>query len=86
MTVASAFEAARNFLFYRQTAYRATFQNVPGATVLADLAVFCRACRSTFHKDPYVAGRLDGRREVWLRIQSHLQLTQEQLWKLQSGE
>jgi len=25
---------------------------------------------------------LDGRREVWLRIQQHLQLSEDALWKL----
>jgi hypothetical protein len=29
-----------------------------------------------------VSDRLDGRREVWLRIASHLNLTEEQLWEL----
>ena len=28
---------------------------------------------------------IQGRREVWLRIQNHLQLTPDQLWELYSG-
>ena len=28
---------------------------------------------------------LEGRREVWLRIQNHLNLTQSELWALHSG-
>jgi hypothetical protein len=47
--------------------------------VLADLAKFCRANRSTFHPDPHVAARLDGRREVWLRITQHLNLSTDDL-------
>ena len=86
MTPSELIEATRNFLFRRQTAYRAIFQSPMGGIVLADMAKFCRAGSSTFNPDPYVAARLDGRREVWLRIQNHLQLSQEQLWKLQSGE
>jgi hypothetical protein len=50
--------------------------------VLEDLAKFCRAHESTFHAEERVAGRLDGRREVWLRIQQHLQLSEDALWKL----
>jgi len=86
MTYSEAVTATREFLFKRQSAYRATFTSPVGEIVLADLATFCRAHTSTFHLTPHMAARLDGRREVWLRVQSHLNLTQEQLWKLQSGE
>ena len=72
----------KGFLFGRQQAYIVTFTGVPQEEVLADLASFCRANESTFHPDPRVAANLDGRREVWLRITQHLNLTQEQLWKL----
>jgi hypothetical protein len=53
--------------------------------VLADLAKFCRAHQSTFHPDTHVAARLDGRREVWLRITQHLNLTTDDLYKTASG-
>jgi hypothetical protein len=53
--------------------------------VLKDLARFCRAHESTFDADPRVQANLDGRREVWLRLAHHLQLTPEQLWELYSG-
>lgn len=75
-------EKALAFLKGRQSAYRATFLNPKGEEVLADLALFCRAHKSTAHPDPHMAARLDGRREVWLRIQAHLQLSDEELWKL----
>lgn len=75
-------EKVRTFLKGRQTAYRATFNNPMGEQVLVDLARFCRAHQSTAHTDPNMAARLDGRREVWLRIQAHLQLSDEELWKL----
>jgi hypothetical protein len=81
---AEAIERARTFLWSRRGAYRAVFDlsNARSADVLRDLAKFCRAHASTAHVDPYMAARLDGRREVFLRIQTHLQLTDEQLWQL----
>ena len=66
----------------RRYAYRATFKGPLAETVLADLARFCRAGKSTFHPDPHLAAKLDGRREVWLRIQNNLRLSDEQLWAL----
>ena len=68
-----------DFLGRRRTAYIRTFMCPPGQEVLQDLAKFCRATESTFHADPRVEGRLDGRREVWLRNQRHLNMTNEQL-------
>ena len=37
---------------------------------------------STFNKDPRVQANLDGRREVWLRIQEHLMLTNDEIYEL----
>jgi hypothetical protein len=67
----------------RQRAYQLVF-NRPAdpaiAAVLQDLAVFCRAdetCIIPGDRDrTYV---LEGRREVWLRIRHHIDLTTEQL-------
>lgn len=79
-------ERVRKFLEERRKAYLLTFKPSDNATssdvVLADLARFCRAHKSTGHPDPYAAARLDGRREVWLRIQQHLRLTDDELWHL----
>lgn len=75
-------DKAREFLNGRRAAYRATFLNPRGEEVLADLAAFCRANEPTFDPDPRVHAILEGRREVWLRIQRHLQLTEDQLWDL----
>jgi hypothetical protein len=75
-------ERAKRFLMGRQTAYRVVFDGPKAEEVLVDLAKFCRADQTTFHPDPRIEGRLDGRREVWLRIQHHLQLTPDELWKL----
>jgi len=45
------------------------------------LAAFCRAEETTFNLDPRVHAVLEGRREVFLRIQNHLNLSSEDLWK-----
>lgn len=50
--------------------------------VLMDLAKFCRAHESTYHPDPRIHAQLEGRREVWLRIQGYLQLDLEELYQL----
>lgn len=76
------FEKARDWLNYRSQCYRVTFSGPRADVVLRDLAKFCRAHQSTGHKDPYVAARLDGRREVFIRIQQHMNLSDEELWKL----
>lgn len=69
----------------RRHAYTQTFKGPYGEVVLKDLARFCRAHESTFDPDPRVQSSLDGRREVWLRLQHHLKLTPDQLWELYSG-
>lgn len=76
---------SRAYLRRRQIDYKLTFGNPAGSEVLVDLASFCRANESTFDADPRKAAMLDGRREVWLRIQQHLGLTNEQVFNLFSG-
>lgn len=80
-------QRAWDFLVGRSGAYARLFvlDNRDVRTVLEDLAVFCRAHTSTAHQDPHVAARLDGRREVWLRVQQHLNLDNETLWRLYDG-
>lgn len=75
---------AKEFLRSRALSYKRTFapDDADNTAVLKDLAKFCRALESTFHPDPRIAAQLDGRREVFLRIQQHLQLSTEQLWAL----
>jgi len=69
----------------RRYAYQTTFKGPTAQVVLKDLARFCRAHESTFHADPRAHAMAEGRREVWLRIQSHLNLTTDELWELYSG-
>lgn len=72
----------------RAQAYQRVFLRKGADTdkVLVDLAKFCRAHASTFHVQQSASDRLDGRREVWLRIQHHLQLTDDQLWTLYGNQ
>mgnify|MGYP001449046811 CR=1 FL=1 len=75
-------EVAKDFLRTRAQSYRLTFRGIPAERVLKDLANFCRANESTFHVDPRLEGIMQGRREVWLRIAAHLNMTDEELWSL----
>jgi hypothetical protein len=71
------------FLRYRQAAYRKTFENPEGRKVLADLRRFCRATQPTADVNNVNATfLLEGRREVYLRILSHLHLTEEDVVQL----
>lgn len=74
----------REALNARIGAYSRLFdpKNADARLVLEDLAAFCRAAESTFHPDARVAAQLDGRREVWNRVQQHVQLSHETLWRL----
>lgn len=65
-------------------AYNRVFdrQSVHTAPVLKDLARFCRAHQTTFHPDPRFHAVLEGRREVWLKIEQYLQLSTEEIYEL----
>ncbi len=68
------------FLRQRRAAYAKTFNNPEGQKVLADLRRFCRASQPTADvNNVQTTYLLEGRREVWLRIQAHLKLTDEQV-------
>ena len=79
-------EKAKQFVLSRQYAYRQTFKGPLAEAVLRDLAGFCRANESTFHEDARLHAVAEGRREVWLRIQNHLNLSPADLWRLTSGK
>jgi hypothetical protein len=65
-------------------AYNRVFdkQSVHTTEVLKDLARFCRAHETTFHADPRLHAVLEGRREVWLKIQQYLQLSTAEIYEL----
>ena len=76
-------EKSKLFTFFQERAI--AYSQVFGGkttfthTVVEDLKKFCRATESTFHKDPHTAAYLEGRRDVWLRIEEFLTLNAEQL-------
>jgi hypothetical protein len=78
-------EKLKHLLFRRQYVFRQTFKGPLAHEVLKDLARFCRAFEPTFNVDDRTHALLEGRREVWLRIQNHLNLSPEDLWSLHSG-
>jgi len=67
----------------RRRAYRATFNSIEGRKVLADLRRFCRASVPTADvNNTNVTFLLEGRREVFLRIISHMNLTEDDIFEL----
>lgn len=74
-------EKLRDFYHGHAIAYGRLFdQTSPYTeTVLADLAKFCRANETTFHKDPRIHAALEGRREVWLRIKEFITMNADEL-------
>lgn len=76
---------ADEFLKQRQRAYQLAFTSPAGQEVLRDLMKFCRTFESCFHPDPRLHAVLEGRREIWLRIEQHLNLPHAELYKLYTG-
>jgi hypothetical protein len=85
MSIVETVQKTLNFLRRRKQNYQLAFMSPAGQEVLQDLIQFCRADRTCFDPDPRIHAALEGRREVWLRIQQHLGLTAEQLLVLYSG-
>jgi hypothetical protein len=77
--------ATLDFLRHRKRSYQLAMMSPAGQDVLRDLAKFCRADRSCFDADPRLHAVAEGRREVWLRIQQHLNLSSEELFVLYGG-
>ncbi len=67
----------------RKRAYQIAF-NAKNGILLDDMARFCRADRSCFDPDPRIHALLEGRREVYLRIREHLDLTVEELFEIKT--
>lgn len=67
----------------RARAYKTVFKGPAGRTVLADLRRFCGATRLSFQPgDPQATALREGRREVWLRIQGYLKLSDDDIYRL----
>lgn len=77
-------DAVKRLILGRQFAYNQVFdpENQYTKTVLKDLAKFCRAHETTFSGDPRLHATLEGRREVWLRIQEYLRLNVDEIYEL----
>lgn len=77
-------EKIKNLIRTRSFAYHQVFspEHKYVATVLKDLSKFCRAHETTFHQDPRVHAVMEGRREVWLRIQEYLKLHVDEIYEL----
>lgn len=79
------YDKVLSYLRNRKKSYQLTFkfENPAGRMVLEDLASFCRANEScVMPGDHDRTLLLEGRREVWLRLQQHLNLSPEQLSQL----
>ena len=74
-----------DFVRLRKRDYVHTFRTPSGERVLHDLSKFCRANSTCLHTDPRMHAVLEGREDVWLRIQNHLHLTPEQLYAVFGG-
>ena len=79
-------DAAVEFLEQRKRDYQLCFGSPAGQRVLMDLSTFCRAAETCVvpgdRDKTYV---LEGRRETWLRIQQHINMTPEQLFHIFVG-
>lgn len=76
---AAAIAPAIEFMRVRKRAYQLVFASPAGQEVMADFKKFCRGDRTCFHPDARMHAALEGRREVWQRIQDHLELSPEDL-------
>lgn len=78
----------QRFKLARSRAYRRVFAREGGRfdrsaeIVLADLRDYCRANAAAWDRDARISDRLAGRRDVWLRISEHLNLTDDEILKL----
>lgn len=70
----------------KRNAYIDTFRGPSGERVLKDLARFCRASTSTYDDDARRHAFREGRREVWLRIQTMLNLPDSRVQELSEAD
>ena len=70
-------------IVHRHQAYLRVFNmdNPDVQIVMEDLKRFCRAEASSFHEDARVHAMLEGRREVFLRIDKNLKLSSQEMWE-----
>lgn len=79
------FDSLNKMLFKKSRAYKALFnkENVYAKEILKDLRKFCRADAPTFTPgDPHMTSLLEGRREVWNRIMKYIDISEEELKRI----
>lgn len=81
----AAYGRAIDYLRGRKRAYQLAFGTPAGEAVLTDLVRFCRGVDTTYSVDARDHARFEGRREVLLRIQQHINLPSEKLYLLYGG-
>ncbi len=74
----------RGIIGGRRRAYRDLFdaESRSASHVLSDLARFCRATKTTAGDNSHASAQLEGRRQVWLRINYYLHLAEKDLDQL----
>lgn len=82
MTPFEIYQRTLDFLRWRKRAYQLSFPDPKNNECLKDLAKFCHADEVCGGGNLYLLGVADGRREVWLRIQKHLNLQPDQLYEI----
>jgi hypothetical protein len=70
----------RDELLARSQSYKQTFGGTNAEVVLADLERFCHASTTTHVEgDSHGTAQLEGRRQVWLRINGYRTLNEAQI-------
>lgn len=78
--------AIRKGFLKRHRAYKNVFETPEGEIILADLAKFCGASQPNFHVDPGVMAMREGRREVFLRIMSQLNINLKRVIEIENKQ
>ncbi len=87
MDFAEGYGRTMDFLRGRKRDYQLATQQPAVQRMLMDLAIYCRANETcVVPGDRDRTNVLEGRREVWLRIQQHLHLSSEELYFLYGGK
>lgn len=63
----------------RKVNYQLAFGSPAGKEVLKDLTRFCRAYETCWHPNARAQAMMEGRRQVFLRIEQHLNLSPSDL-------
>lgn len=73
-------DEVRKYVKGKEQAYRICLNNEAAKTVLADLRLFCNGTRTNFSSDALQMARMEGRREVFMRIMTFLKVDYEDIY------